>query len=142
MKKRTEKWMSWTLMIVLAFQVVGAVFWIVARPGDKDLFTNGTLSLETVLKPGISLPHAHAILEGTSLRIYGRLRQEGSDGTDESGQLNVSLLTQEGQALGKTMAEYHCSPRLPKGGGDFSVTLPFLPPEGRTVRIERAEVPK
>lgn len=138
MKKRTERWMTRTLGVVLGVQVVGAVFWIVFRPGETDLFANGVLSLETVLKPGTSLPHAHAVLVATSLRIYGRLRFEDTGGNDKDGQLVVSLLAPNDQVLGTTGTEYHLSPRLPKGGGYFSVMLPFAPPEGSTVHIESA----
>lgn len=134
MKRRTEKWMNWTVAIVLFTQVAMAVGWFVLRPRHRDLFENGTLKLQTVAAWGTRLPHAHAEIRGASMQVYGRIIAERA-AAEQTGSILVLIVSPDRNELGRVITGYQLSSRLPKGGGAFSVELPLVPPNGSEVRI-------
>lgn len=141
MKRRTEKWMTWTAAIVLLSQVAMVVALFSLRPRHHDLFENGTLKLETDAAPGTRLPHAHANVRGALLRLHGRIKPESATAVSEqSGTIVVVIVSPDKNELGRVTAPYHLSAKLPKGGGGFSVNFPTIPPPGSLVRIRWEEM--
>lgn len=128
-------------MGVLGFNVIGAVWWIAFRPGPNDLLENGTLELETIPSPHTSLPHAHATLTGSSLRLSGRIRRTDHAAAAEHGTVTVTALSPDKKVLCEAIASYDLSPGLPHGGGGFSTMLPSIPPPQSTIRFEWTAVP-
>lgn len=143
MKRRTEKWMNWTVAILLLTQTAMVVGWFVLRPRHHDLFENDTLKLETEAAPGTRLPHAHADVRGVSLRVHGRIKAESdAAASEQNGTMLVVILSPDKSELGRVTAPYHLSAKLPGGGGGFSVELPFVPPEGSEVKISWGPITK
>ncbi len=140
MKRRTEKWMTWTAAIVLLSQVAMVLALFIHRPRHHDLFENGTLKLETEAAPGTRLPHAHAEVRGASLRVHGRIKPASDTAVSEqSGTIVVVIVSPDKNELGRVTAPYHLSVKLPKDGGGFSVNFPSIPPLGSLVRIRWEE---
>lgn len=135
MNKRIEKWMNWTILIVLATQIVGAFAWIVLRFRYTDLIANATLTLEIEPASGTQLPHAHAEKRGVSCRIHGRIIVEPGAATDQEGAMLFVLVSPDERELARATADYRLCSRLSKGGGSFSIDLPVVPPKNSTVRI-------
>lgn len=141
MKRRTEKWMTWTAAIVLLSQVTMVFALFILRPRHHDLFENGTLKLETEAAPGTRLPHAHAEVRGASLRVHGRIKPESDTAVSEQrGMIVVVIVSPEKNELGRVTVPYRLSAKLPKRGGGFSVNFPTIPPPGSLVRIRWKEM--
>lgn len=135
MRRRTEKWMNWTVAIVLLTQVAMVVAWFALRPRNRDLFADGTLELASKCTPGTQLQHAHAHIRGTSLRVHGRIVAETALAKQQDGSVMVLIRAPDGRELCRVGHEYHLSPELARGGGGFSVELPIVPPKGSVVHV-------
>jgi len=135
MKRRTEKWMSWALAIVLIAQVGMVVAWFVLRPRNRDLFDDGTLTLITEPAPWTRLRYAHASIRDASLNVHARIIAESSAHSEQDGNLLLVIESPDQSELGRANADYHLSLKLPKGGGGFSVDIPFVPPPGSLMKI-------
>lgn len=136
MKKRTERWMAWTLTFVLGFNIIGAVWWVAFRPGQNNLLENGTLVWESIPSPGTSLPHAHAVPVGSTLSVSGRIRFTGVSAAPEKGTLTITALSPDNKILGEVTTNYHLSPNLRHRGGGFSITFPFIPPPRSKIHFQ------
>lgn len=135
MKKRTERKMNTAVALILGVQVVGVVFLFSLRRGHPDLFADGTLKLEIVPAPRTFLPHAHAMPEGQSVRVSGRLRRRDESGADQHGTIVVAVVSPEGERRYERTGKYLFSAQRPHGGGFFDVRLDTTPAGGSTVLI-------
>lgn len=142
MKRRTERWMNWTVAIVLLTQIAMVVAWFTLRPRYRDLFEDGNLELVTDAAVGTKLPHAHAEIRGASLRVHGRIIAEAASEAGQDGTLRVAVLSPDGSELSQVATEYHLSSKLPRGGGRFSVDLPLVPVNGSVVKLTWGPVTK
>jgi hypothetical protein len=122
--------------LILGINILAAigVFWL--RPTSRDLMANGTVRLEFISVPGISLPHAHAYLRGNEVLVTGRLRRELTAPGPSTGTLEISLVSPDGMVLERTTASYALSSTAQRGGGGFSVRFHSLPPYGSVIRIK------
>ena len=142
MKRRTERWMNWTVAVVLLTQVAMVVAWFALRPRHRDLFEDDNLELVTDAAVGTKLPHAHAEIRGESLRVHGRIIAEAASAAEQDGTVRVAVLSPDGSELGQASTEYRLSSKLPRGGGRFSVDLPQVPVDGSIVKLAWGPVTK
>ncbi len=136
MKKRTEKSMTWTLGILVGSQFLLVLLFFLLRPGDTDLFSKGTLRLETGPSAETSLLLAHAHPRGDSLFIQGRLRAESDTSIEQKGTIRISVVSPDGAILEEASGVYQLSRSLEGAAGHSPwVWREFLP------RIAQFELP-
>jgi hypothetical protein len=97
--------------------------------------------VERVSKAGGEIATAHAVADGSQLRVSGLVRKGGMHDPPYGSHIDVLLLSARGKVIASTATDYFPRP-IPRqhsrggmGNSHYVARLPAIPPPGSTVQV-------